>query len=110
MNLGNGKMARLRKGRPRPPEKISVSILRSDHDYLADAVQGTDKPLCDIIHSKLVTESVIKEEYNEKIDYYEKQLNETLDTLKIYREFVQFKELVDQVHEFALNKNSLINK
>ena len=47
-------MARLRKGKPRPPEKISVSILRSDHDYLADAIAGTDKPLYEVIHSRLV--------------------------------------------------------
>jgi hypothetical protein len=54
------RMARLRKGKHRPPEKISVSILRSDHDYLADAIAGTDKPLYEVIHSRLVTESVMK--------------------------------------------------
>jgi hypothetical protein len=56
---------------PGRPEKINVAILKSDHDYLADAVGETDKPLYEVIHAKLISEIELKEAYKEKCEFLE---------------------------------------
>lgn len=86
-------MVRLRKGRPKPPDKINVAILRSDHDYLADAVGGTDKPLYEIIHAKLMTEVQLKE-YESSLQNNKEIFQENENLNKNSFIYVQIKSLV----------------
>ena len=94
MNWKCFKLARLRKGRPPPPPKISVSVLRSDHDYLVDIVAGTDKPIYEVIHAKLMSETKMKECNMEK---------ENALSLRIYRDFIRQKGLEEEFNTYRDN-------
>jgi hypothetical protein len=70
-----------------------VAILRSDHDYLADAVGGTDKPLYEIIHAKLMTEVQLKE-YESSLQNNKEIFQENENLNKNSFIYVQIKSLV----------------
>lgn len=70
-----------------------MAILRSDHDYLADAVGGTDKPLYEIIHAKLMTEVQLKE-YESSLQNNKEIFQENENLNKNSFIYVQIKSLV----------------
>ena len=102
MNWKCFKLARLRKGIPPPPPKISVSVLRSDHDYLVDIVAGTDKPIYEVIHAKLMSETKMKECNMENEDLQD-IIKENALSLRIYRDFIRQKGLEEEFNTYRDN-------